>query len=491
MDRTVLLTGATGYVGGRLLRALESRGVRLRCMARRPEFLRARVAATTEVVGGDVFEPASLAAPLAGIHTAYYLVHSLGCGAEFAAADRRAAVAFGEAARTAGVRRIVYLGGLAHDDGTLSPHLASRLEVGDLLRASGIPTVEFRASIIIGSGSLSFEMLRALVDRLPVMTTPRWVRTPAQPIAIEDVVEYLVRALDLPDGEAGVYEIGGRDPVTYLGLMREYARQRGLRRLIIPVPVLTPGLSSLWLRLVTPLQAQVGRWLIDGVRNPSVVRSDAAQRRFDFRPRGMSEAIRRALVHEDDEFAATRWSDATSSLLRPRWGGARLGSRIVDTRTIRVAAAPAATFAVVQRIGGGSGWYFGDWLWHVRGAIDVAVGGPGLRRGRRDAVSLRAGDVVDCWRVEAVDAGRLLRLAAEMRLPGRARLQFEVEPDGRDESILRQTALFDPAGLAGLAYWYALYLAHAVVFRGMLHAIRDRAERSAAPNLDVCGRRVA
>ena len=470
----VLLTGATGYVGGRLLRVLESRSRQVRCLARRPEFLRARVSASTEVVRGDVLDSESLRAALEGVHTAYFLVHSLGSGKSFADDDRRATHNFGAAARAAGVRRIVYLGGLAHDDGDLSPHLASRLEVGAILRASGVPTIELRASIIIGSGSLSFEMLRALVDRLPVMTTPRWVRTPAQPIAIEDVVEYLLRAADLPEGQGGVFEIGGRDAVTYLDLMREYARQRGLRRFIIPVPVLTPGLSSLWLGLVTPLQARIGRWLIDGVRNPSIVHDDAAPRVFGVRPRGISEAIARALVHEDEEFAATRWSDASSSLPASRWGGARLGSRLVDSRAIRVAAPAHAVFAVVQRIGGQNGWYFGNVLWRLRGALDIVAGGPGLRRGRRDPDRLRPGDTVDCWRVEAVEPDRLLRLAAEMRLPGRAWLQFEVEPESDASSVVRQTALFDPAGLAGLAYWYALYPMHAIVFRGMLRGVRAR-----------------
>jgi uncharacterized protein YbjT (DUF2867 family) len=483
-DDFVLLTGATGYVGGRLLRRLEARGCRVRCLARRPEFLRPRLAPGTEVVRGDVLDPQSLHEALVGVHTAYYLVHSLGFGEAFAATDRRGAQTFAAAARAAGVRRIVYLGGLADETGELSPHLASRLEVGRILRASGVSTLELRASIIVGSGSLSFEMVRALVDRLPVMTTPRWVRTLAQPIAIEDVVEYLVCALDLPQDAEGVVEIGGRDRVTYLDLMREYARQRGLRRWIVPVPVLTPGLSGLWLGLVTPLQARVGRWLIDGVRNPTVVRDARALRLFDLRPRGMREAVARALVHEDEDFAATRWSDALSTLPpHSGWGGARLGSRIVDSRAIRVHASAPATFAAVERIGGRTGWYFGDTLWRLRGWIDRAVGGPGMRRGRRDPKRLRPGDTVDCWRVEALEPSRLVRFAAEMRLPGRAWLQFEVEPDPESGAILRQTALFDPAGLAGLAYWYALYAVHAVVFRGMLRGIRTAAEQ--APSAGV------
>ncbi|KPJ92479.1 MAG: epimerase, partial [Gemmatimonas sp. SG8_17] len=308
----ILLTGATGYVGGRLLEALESRGLELRCMARQPDFLLPRVATSTEVVAGDVFDRASLAAALAGVHTAYYLVHSMGAKGDFERGDRTAAANFAAAARHAGVRRIVYLGGLG--DGTdLSKHLESRQEVGRILRESGVPTVEFRASIIIGSGSLSFEMIRALVEKLPVMITPRWVGAKAQPIAVEDVVAYLVGALDLAHDESVVFEIGGSDCVSYGHIMKEYARQRRLRRLMIPVPVLTPALSSLWLGLVTPVYARIGRKLVDSLRNPTVVNDDSALRAFPLRPMGVTEAIARALKNEDREFALTRWSDAVSS----------------------------------------------------------------------------------------------------------------------------------------------------------------------------------
>jgi uncharacterized protein YbjT (DUF2867 family) len=474
-SRRVLLTGATGYVGGRLLTALVADGHRVRCLARRPEALRHHAGPRVEVVAGDVHDPPALDRALAGCEVAYYLVHSMGAGAGFEAADRRAAETFGRAARAAGVQRIIYLGGLGTGS-ALSPHLASRQEVGRILAAGGVPTVELRASIVIGSGSLSFEMIRALVERLPVMITPRWVRTRAQPIAVEDVIAYLLAGLDLDTAGSRVFEIGGADVVSYEELMREYARQRGLRRLIVPVPVLSPTLSSLWLGLVTPLYARVGRKLIDSLRNATVVTDDGARRAFPVEPRGFREAIARALANEDREFAETRWSDALSAGGLPRsWGGARFGSRLVDSRAIRVDAPPAVAFEPIARLGGATGWYAADALWRLRGFLDLLAGGVGLRRGRRDPRHLVPGDPVDFWRVEAVEPGRRLRLAAEMRLPGRAWLVFEVEPDGAG-SVIRQTALFDPVGLAGLGYWYGLYPLHRLVFRRMLRGIARRVQ---------------
>jgi uncharacterized protein YbjT (DUF2867 family) len=474
-DELILLTGATGYVGGRLRRALEADGRRLRCMARRPEYLRPRVAEGTEVVAGDVLQPESLAGALKGVDTAYYLIHSMAAARDYASNDRRGAESFARAAREAGVRRIVYLGGLGEGVG-LSRHLASRQEVGRILRDSGVPTLEFRASIVIGSGSLSFELVRALVEKLPAMVTPGWVDTPTQPIGVEDLVAYLVAALDRPLERSVVYEIGGPDRVSYGELMREYGRLRGLRRAMIPVPVLTPRLSSLWLALVSPVYSQVGRELIDGVRNPTVVRDDRALRDFTIRPRGVREMLARALVNEDLGFAATRWSDALSSRRAgPGWGGVRFGSRRVDSRAAWVASPPERAFLPISRIGGRAGWYYGDRLWRLRGLLDLAVGGPGLRRGRRDAESVTIGDTVDFWRVEAIEPSRLLRLAAEMRLPGRAWLQFEVTPENGG-SLIRQTALFDPVGLGGLVYWYALWGIHQMVFAGMLRNIVRAAE---------------
>lgn len=466
----VLLTGATGYVGGRLRSRLERGGRRLRLMTRRPRQLAPRVARTTEVVGGDVQDSASLAAALEGVHTAYYMVHSMAAGTDYREADRRGAEAFGAAARAAGVARIVYLGGLGAEE-RLSGHLHSRQEVGRVLAASGVPTLELRASIIIGSGSTSFEMIRALVDRLPVMVTPRWVGTMTQPIAIEDVLAYLVEAADLDLPDSRVVEIGGADRVSYGELMREYARQRGLRRLMVPVPVLTPRLSSLWLGLVTPVYARVGRELVEGLRNETVVRDPSAQELFGVRPRGAREAIARALVNEDREFAATRWSDALSSGPGPRpFGGTSVGSRLVDSRTARVPVPPDRAFAPIRRIGGRQGWYYGNALWRLRGLLDLPFGGAGTRRGRRDPDRLLPGDTVDFWRVEEFEPDRRLRLSAEMTLPGRAWLQFEVEPNGSG-SVIRQTAIFDPVGVLGRLYWYAIWPVHGAVFRGMVRGI--------------------
>jgi uncharacterized protein YbjT (DUF2867 family) len=471
----ILLTGASGYVGGRLLKTLEDQGRPLRCMVRHPAHLAARVAAGTEVVAGDVLDPRCLPPALAGVHTAYYLIHSMASSSDYDRHDRQGAEAFARAAREAGVRRIVYLGGLGQGD-RLSKHLASRQEVGRILRESGVPTVELRASIVIGSGSLSFDLIRALVEKLPAMITPSWVDTPTQPIGIEDLLAYLVAALDVPLERSVVYEIGGPDRVSYGDLMREYARQRGLRRVMLRVPVLTPRLSSLWLALVSPVYASVGRKLIDGMRNETVVRDDRALRDFPVRPRGIREVVARALRNEDREMAATRWSDALSSQRAPRdWGGVTFGSRQVDSRAAWVPVPTEAAFRPIARIGGATGWYYGDRLWRLRGLLDLAVGGPGLRRGRRDPSELRPGDTLDFWRVEAIEPGRLLRLAADMRLPGRAWLQFEVRAENGGSTI-RQTALFDPVGLGGLLYWYGLWPLHRLVFAGMLREIARAAE---------------
>lgn len=474
-SRMVLLTGASGYVGGRLLRALEAKGCHLRCLARRPEFLARRVGPNTQVIKGDVLDAPSLHAAMTEVDAAYYLVHSMGSNGAFEEEDRKAAANFAQAAAAAGVKRIIYLGGLGRGD-TLSPHLASRQEVGRVLRSTGVPVIELRASIIIGSGSLSFEMIRSLVEKLPIMITPRWTRSLAQPIAIEDVIAYLVAALEVaPDG---IFEIGGAEPVSYLDLMKEYGRQRGLKRLIIPVPVLTPRLSSLWLGLVTPLYARVGRKLIDSVRNETLANDARARKIFALEPRGFREAIARALINEDEEFAATRWSDALSSPGEIKaWGGVKHGSRLVDSRTLTVACSAAEAMKPVRRIGGKMGWYYGNWLWHLRGFLDLLVGGAGMRRGRRDPERVVPGDTVDFWRVEAFEPDHLLRLFAEMKLPGRAWLQFEVEPHVQGATI-RQTAIFDPAGVLGLLYWYMLYPLHELVFAGMLRGIARAAAKA-------------
>lgn len=481
MPGTVLLTGASGYVGGRLLRRLTDRAAAVRCLTRHPEYLSARVPDTVEVVQGDVLDRESLTAALAGVESAYYFVHSMGSADDFEETDRRAAQNFAKAAREAGLQRIIYLGGLGNEQEQLSPHLRSRHEVGQLLRSTGLQVIEFRASIVIGSGSLSFEMIRALVEKLPVMITPRWVTVPAQPIAIEDLLDYLIAALELAGNESRIYEIGGADQVSYGELMREYARQRGLRRLLIQVPVLTPRLSSWWLGLVTPLYARIGRKLIDSIRHPTLVRDQSALADFDIHPIGYQSAISVALRNEDREFAETRWSDAVSSSGGERsWAGVRFGNRLIDSRAASSPGSPEQAFAPIRRIGGARGWYFADGLWKLRGVLDLLVGGVGLRRGRRDPDQLRAGDTIDCWRVESFEPNRRLRMQSEMRLPGRAWLEFEVEPTAGGSQI-QQTAVFDPVGLAGLAYWYLVYPLHQIVFAGMLQRVvsigRESVER--------------
>ncbi|MFO1044191.1 MAG: SDR family oxidoreductase [Planctomycetaceae bacterium] len=468
MTGLILLTGATGYVGGRLLSRLQQQQIRVRCLTRRPEALRDRVAATTEVVQGDVFDADSLAAAFEGVDTAYYFVHSMGDNRDFESQDRIAAENFAKAATHAGVRRLVYLGGLGNPDEKLSKHLRSRQETGDILRAHHSQVIEFRASIVIGSGSLSFEMIRALSERLPIMICPRWVQVKAQPIAIEDLLAYLLATLDLPSAGSQVFEIGGPDQVSYGEIMREYARQRGLTRWMIPVPLLTPYLSSLWLGLVTPLYARIGRKLVESLRNPTLVSNNLAETVFAIRPRTVRQAIERALVNEDQEFAETRWSDALSAAGQTRsWGGDRFGSRLVDSRTITVAVSPEQAFAPIRRIGGQTGWYYGNWLWSLRGFLDLLIGGVGVRRGRRAPENLHVGEPLDFWRVEIFEPPFRLRLKAEMKLPGRAWLEFEVTPCEQGSKI-RQTAIFDPIGLAGLLYWYGIYPLHQFVFAGML-----------------------
>ncbi len=468
LKNLILLTGATGYVGGRLLKVLLEKSCRVRCMARKPEYLRAKLPPLVEVVAGDVGQPDSLGPALEGVQTAYYLVHSMNNNPDYEEADRRAGENFGRVAKAAGVQKIIYLGGLG-SAGNLSPHLRSRQEVGQILRASGVPTVEFQASIIIGSGSFSFEMIRALVERLPVMVTPRWVQTLCQPIAINDVISYLSEALDKDFSQSRVFPIGGMKAVSYGNLMREYARQRGLRRFMIPVPFLTPRLSSLWLGLVTPVYAQVGRQLIEGLRYETVVDDPSALSVFSVRPLGVEEAIRQALRNEDNDFVQTRWSDAFSS--NPtRTEASTYGNRIVDSRILHVDAPPDLAFVPIERIGGARGWYYANFLWRLRGFMDLWVGGVGMRRGRKNPEKLQAGDTVDFWRVEQVEPPRLLRLKAEMVLPGRAWLQFEVTPEGSG-SLIRQTAIFDPSGLAGQLYWYLLYPIHHLIFNGMLRGL--------------------
>jgi len=475
--RLILLTGATGYIGGRLLPALENRGERIRCLARRPAHLVGRTGPQTEMVAGDLCDQGDIADGMVAVDTAFYLVHCMGTGGSFEKRDREAASNFAQAARSAGVRRIIFLGGLAHGE-CLSSHLRSRLEVGRILRESGVPTVEFRASIIIGSGSLSFDMVRALVERLPVMITPKWVRSLAQPIAVEDVIQYLLEAVDLPLEGSAVFEIGGANKVSYEGIMREYARQRKLRRIMIPVPLFSPKAASYWLALVTPLYFRVGRKLIASVKNDSVVMDTAALEAFSVRPKGFAEAISRAATNEDQEFAATHWSDALSeSFSKPHPWGIGFGHRRVDSYSEILEYPPSDVFLPIQCIGGEHGWYTYRWLWWIRGTLDSWLGGVGLRRGRRDPCDLRVGDAIDFWRVEKFIPDRLLLLFAELKLPGRAWTFFEVAPHEKGSEV-RITAVYDPKGVWGRLHWYLVSPFHYLVFKSMLKGIAKAVERN-------------
>lgn len=475
----ILLTGASGYIGGRLVRKFLQAGVPVRCMGRRADALQKRLGEHVPVVQGDVTRADGLVEALAGIHTAYYLIHSLDEGDDFESVELRGARNFAAAAKAAGVQRLIYLGGLGTGSAAQSAHMRSREAVGEALRDSGIPTIEFRASVVIGGGSLSFEMIRALVRRLPIMIAPTWVRMKAQPIAIDDVLAYLDEARTLEAAEHRIYEIGGADILSYQDLMLAYAESQGLKRRIINVPFLTPWLSSLWLGLVTPLLARVGRKLIESICVASVVTDDRALSDFTVRPIGIEEAIAQAHREEQEEMLTSRWTDALSASGAPRhWGGVNLGARIIDERTATVKVPPTQAFRPIQRIGGTTGWYYGDTLWILRGLIDKLLGGVGIDRGRRHPEELRAGEVLDWWRVESIEPDALLILEAEMRVPGRAWLRFQVTPlDDGSGSLIRQTAIFDPHGVPGLLYWYALYPIHEFIFAGMCRNIARAAER--------------
>jgi uncharacterized protein YbjT (DUF2867 family) len=475
----VLVTGATGYVGGRLVPRLLEKGRAVRCLVRDPRRLQGRTwRERVEVATGDVLAPETLGAALAGVDAAYYLVHSMAAGHGFHRRDVEAARAFGHAAARAGVRRIVYLGGLGDPASDLSRHLRSRQETGAALRESRVPVTEFRAAVVVGAGSISFEMIRYLAERLPVMVCPRWVFTRVQPIAVADLLDYLVAALDEPGSSGRGIEVGGADVQTYGSMMLGYARARGLRRWLLPVPVLTPRLSSYWVHLVTPIPGAVARPLIEGLRNETVVRDRAAAELFPrITPVDYETAVRRAVAQLEGGSVETAWSDAlvTSQGDRaPVLLTVQEGLQL-ERRQLFVRAPPAVLFTTVAGLGGSRGYLVDEWAWELRGALDRLAGGVGLRRGRRHPDELRVGDALDFWRVEAVEPERLLRLRAEMRVPGRAWLQFEIAPE-QGGSRLVQTAFFAPRGLPGLAYWYALYPLHGHIFSGMIRALARDAE---------------
>jgi uncharacterized protein YbjT (DUF2867 family) len=484
-----LVTGSSGYIGGRLVPELLAAGYQVRCMARDPGKLGDRPwTGDVEIARADVTDAAAVRRALQDVDVAYYLIHSLGTGSgsSFEQKDRDAARLFARAASDAGVRRIVYLGGIVSGPaGDLSPHLRSRGEVGDILVHSGVPTAALQAAVIIGSGSASFEMLRYLTERLPVMVTPKWVETRIQPIAVSDVLRYLVGSAELPPGVNRRFDIGGPDILTYAEMMRRYTEAAGLRpRVLLPVPLLTPRLSSLWVGLVTPVPSGLAMPLVESLRNEVVCSEHDIAEYVPDPPDGLlpiGQALTLALRHTREGDVSTRWSSAgtpgaPSDPLPgdPSWAG---GSLFVDDRSSVVQASPEALWRVIEGIGGETGWYSFPLAWAVRGLMDRLAGGVGLRRGRRDPRHLLPGDALDFWRVEAITPGSLLRLRAEMKLPGLAWLELSVSRDDQDRTVYHQRAIFQPRGAAGIAYWRSISPFHGVVFGGMVKNIADAAER--------------
>jgi uncharacterized protein YbjT (DUF2867 family) len=473
----VLITGATGYIGGRLVPRLSAKGHQLRCVARNPDRLEGQRWPGVEIVRGDLENPEDTTRVLQGIDVAYYLVHSMAAGEAFRERDRLMALAFGRAAAKAGVRRIIYLGGLGDPEKVRSKHLVSRQEVGRCLAAGGVPVIEFRAAVIVGSGSASFEIIRHLIERIPVMIAPTWVNTACQPIGVRSVLEYLVEALDHPTAE-GIYEIGGEDILSYREMMVHYARIRGLRRFIVSLPVPKPEFSGRWVDLLTPVPFSIAQPLVESLQTQMVVRDERARTAFSVKTTGYDEAVRLALTRLEHDSVETTWASSLSSLTQDQPEADVLGSHegmLLDRHRRRVKATPSRVFEAICSLGGEEGWPVGNALWQLRGMMDRMAGGVGMRRGRRHPRELRVGDPLDFWRVEALEVPHLLRLRAEMKLPGRAWLQFEVLPDPGGSRV-EQTAFFEPRGNLGYLYWYSVLPFHRFVFPGLIGALKKQAE---------------
>lgn len=473
-----LVTGATGYIGGRLIRELLAHGYRVRVLARKPERLKDHPWIDgVEVVSGDANDVDALDQALEGIDVAYYLLHALMSKDNFEQEEKDIAEKFGKAAKKANIQRIVYLGGIIAQNELLSPHLQSRSDTGTILRSCGVPTIELRAGVVIGSGSASFEMLRYLTERLPIMTTPRWVETKIQPIAVRDVLRYLVGAAALDPSITGDYDIGGPEVFSYRDMMMKYAEAAGLRkRIIIPVPVLTPKLSSGWVGLVTPVPITLARRLVESLKNEVVARDDSIRKLIPDSKYGLTpfkKAVELALTRIKEANVETRWTNASvpgtpSDPLPtdPDWAG---GTLYTDVRTMHSDDSIETVWKRVEAIGGKNGYSTATWAWEVRGLMDKFVGGVGLRRGRRDDEHLIEGEALDFWRVEAINRPMLLRLRAEMKMPGLAWLEFALEKDESGSgTVITQRALFAPKGLFGHAYWWSVWPMHGLVFPSMV-----------------------
>ncbi|NGP09175.1 SDR family oxidoreductase [Rhodococcus sp. 14C212] len=484
----ILVTGATGYIGGRLAPLLIDAGHRVRVLARTPDKLRdVPWAGDVEIVRGDLTDPESLAVACRDIDVLYYLVHSMGGRGEFIDTERTEAENVATAARTAGVQRIVYLGGLHPDTADLSTHLRSREQVGRILVESGVPTLVLQAGVVIGSGSASFEMIRHLSNRLPLMTTPKWVNNKIQPIAVRDVLHYLVGAATATLPRSRTYDIGGPDVLRYGEMMQVYAEVAGLRRRrILVLPVLTPKLAGLWIGLVTPIPPSLGRALIESLSNDAVVAEHDIDEVIPPPPGGLTgyrEAVRLALHKLERGDVETTWASASPVGAPaeplpsdPHWAGEAV---FVDERSIDCDTDAGTVWEVVESIGGENGWYSFPLAWTIRGWLDRFAGGVGLSRGRRNPRTLHTGDALDFWRVERLERPTLLRLRAEMRAPGGAWLEWRIEPLDPGRARLHQRAIFFPKGLAGRIYWYALVPFHGIIFKGMLENIAGTAHRTA------------
>tara|TARA_A100001015_G_scaffold174960_1_gene194505 strand:- start:9729 stop:11174 length:1446 start_codon:yes stop_codon:yes gene_type:complete len=475
-NKTILVTGASGYIGGRVVENLLKENYKVISMVRRPKQFKKKFKYDHEIRYGDTLKKDTLDDAFKNIDILFYFVHSMSDQQDFMKAETLSAKNVIEIAEKNNIEKIIYLGGLFKKDIKLSKHLESRKKVGEILRASSINCITFRASIIIGSGSLSFEMIRNLTESLPIMITPKWVRIQAQPISIRDVLKYLIGSIQIQSTKNLIFEIGGKDVVSYSDIMIEYAKQRNLKRFIIPVPLLTPYLSSLWLSLLTPIYATVGKKLIESIKHATVINCDEETKKyFPFETLSMSKSIKLSIAKEEKLFTNTHWASSySSSGLNNKWLEIKKGNKLIYTKNIEIKSNAKSCFHIIQQIGGKNGWYYATFLWKIRGMLDLLFGGTGHKRGRKHPVDLHEGDFIDWWRVQQYNPPRILRLFAEMKLPGKAWLEFELDEKNSKKSILFITAIFDPNGLLGRLYWFSLYPLHFFIFNGLLKAIQKR-----------------